>query len=164
MDKKIGFKLNKNLKTLGSGLFAEDEPKESKKLFVFSEDSDELKEKMGFTGFGKIKPPKETKTNQTTAEPENKPIARETIKARQFDLEKEMGISREIAEERRSKLEQLQLDDAEDAPKVSRNDAPVAGQSDSQSDQREKTSDDPEETPVDLADDEENLDEEDSNR
>lgn len=149
--------------------FEEDEPKEKlivfdkehpKKLVDFEEDevSDELREKMGFSGFGKIKPRKEPKVSQKTAD---EPESKSKPKARQFDLEKQIGISKEIAEERRSKLEQLeQLDDlpAEDAPKA------VSTESDVQ-----KEESDQDDTPADPADqgaenEEDDLDEGEDNR
>lgn len=144
----------------------DDEPKEKlivfdkehpKKLVDFEEDevSDELREKMGFSGFGKIKPRKEPKVSQKTAD---EPESKSKPKARQFDLEKQIGISKEIAEERRSKLEQLDDLPAEDAPKA------VSTESDVQ-----KEESDQDDTPADPADqgaenEEDDLDEGEDNR
>ena len=166
MDKKIGFKLNKSQRTVDSlGLFADDQPKESKKFIVFDEDSDELKNKMGFSGFGKIKARKEAKVpaSQTVAseeqdgkpesKPEHKPESKPTVKARQFDLEKELDKMREIAVERRNKAEQLDesVSRIESASKSEESD--LQREEDNEFDQTEDAAADNE---VDLDDDDNN--------
>lgn len=118
MEKKVGFnfKLSKNLKTT-DGLFEDDldqkkkqtqkivfdEVKEQSDKTVFDKD-EELKSQMGFIGFGKIKPLKlNTPTNPTVSDDKpqiNKP------KARQFDLENEISISKTIANERKVQLDE----------------------------------------------------------
>ena len=122
MDKKVGFgfKLSKPLKTVGS-LFDDDDQSNNKnkqdpKLIFDNDEDDELRSKMGFIGFGKVKPLKKSATAassvQTVSKDGNKEV--DKPKARQFDLEKEISISREIASERKSQLEQSADDQSDE--------------------------------------------------
>lgn len=105
MERKVGFgfKVNKSLKSVDSLFAGEDEEKskeQNPKDLYFDEEDDELRNQMGFSGFGKLKATKQ-KPNPITSDDKqviNKP------KARQFDLEKEMTISKEIASERKNQL------------------------------------------------------------
>ena len=125
MDKKIGFgfKLNKNVKAIDNlfGEVSEQASEKEKKKFIFDDQSeknvDELQAKMGFSGFGKVKPQKDkiSKQDAKQIDEDNEQQNRASIekKARQFDLDKQIDISKEIAIERKIKLDQLKEEEGD---------------------------------------------------